>query len=107
MKHGVLTERVGSCLQNSLGGFDSHTRLQQDYYSVMKMSTDSWIARCIIKYRMPFAVITAILYAIAILLVAFVFPDISNLWVSIFVLFSGFTASIATLGDLLVSTEDK
>ena len=31
----------------------------------------------------------------------------SNLWISIFVLFGAFTASITTLGDMLVSAEDS
>ena len=41
------------------------------------------------------------------LLVVFVFPDVSNLWVSIFVLFGAFTASVTTLGDMLVGAEDS
>ena len=59
------------------------------------------------RYRVAWAVITMMLNLLAIVLVIFVFPDVSNLWVSIFVLFSGFTASVSTLGDLLVSAEDS
>lgn len=54
---------------------------------------------------MPFAVSTSLLYAVAIVLLIVVFPDISNLWVSVFVLVSGFTASLTTVADLLVSSE--
>ena len=59
------------------------------------------------KYRVGFAVVTAVLYAVAMVLVVFLFPDVSNLWVSIFVLVSGFTASVTTLGDLLVNAEES
>jgi hypothetical protein len=44
---------------------------------------------------------------VAIATVVLVFPEVSNLWVSIFVLFSGFTASVTALGDLLVSAEES
>lgn len=57
------------------------------------------------RWRMPFAVSTSLLYAVAIVLLIVVFPDISNLWVSVFVLVSGFTASLTTVADLLVSSE--
>jgi hypothetical protein len=59
------------------------------------------------RYRIAWAVITLAANALAIGLVVFVFPDVSNLWVSIFVLFGAFTASVTTLGDMLVSAEDS
>jgi len=59
------------------------------------------------RYRISWAVITLALNALAIILVIFVFPDVSNLWVSIFVLFGAFTASVTTLGDMLVSAEES
>jgi hypothetical protein len=59
------------------------------------------------RYRITWAVITLAANALAIGLVVFVFPDVSNLWVSIFVLFGAFTASVTTLGDMLVSAEDS
>jgi len=59
------------------------------------------------RYRITWAVTTLALNALALALVVFVFPDVSNLWVSIFVLFGAFTASITTLGDMLVSAEDS
>lgn len=59
------------------------------------------------RYRISWAVTTLAANALAILLVVFVFPDVSNLWVSIFVLFGAFTASVTTLGDMLVSAEES
>jgi hypothetical protein len=59
------------------------------------------------RYRIAWAVITLAANALAIGLVVFVFPDVSNLWVSIFVLFGAFTASVTTLGDMLVSAEES
>jgi hypothetical protein len=59
------------------------------------------------RYRITWAVITLTANALAIGLVVFVFPDVSNLWVSIFVLFGAFTASVTTLGDMLVSAEES
>lgn len=58
------------------------------------------------KWRVKFAVATVLLYAVAIAILVFAFPDVSNLWVSIFVLASGFTAGLASLADLLVSAEE-
>ena len=59
------------------------------------------------RYRIAWAVITLLLNAAALALVAFVFPDVSNLWVSIFVLFGALSASVTTLGDMLVTAEDS
>ena len=59
------------------------------------------------RYRIVWAVLTLALNAIALILVVVVFPNVSNLWISIFVLFGAFTASITTLGDMLVSAEDS
>jgi len=59
------------------------------------------------RYRVTFAVVTLLVNAVALLLVVLVFPNVSNLWISIFVLFGAFTASITTLGDLLVSAEES
>jgi hypothetical protein len=67
----------------------------------------SQLVAIIKKYRISWAVLTLALNALAIMLVIFVFPDVSNLWVSIFVLFGAFTASVTTLGDMLVSAEES
>lgn len=73
----------------------------------MARKKNSKIVKAIKRYRLHFAVVTALLYFVAIALLVVVFPDVSNLWVSIFVLVSGLTASITTLGDLLVSAEES
>lgn len=67
---------------------------------------NSRLVRFIKRYRLGFAALTAALYMAAILLLVFVFPDVSNLWVSVFVLVSGLTASLTTLGDLMVNAEE-
>jgi hypothetical protein len=59
------------------------------------------------RWRIPFATVTVLLQAAAIIAVVFVFPDVSNLWVSIFVLVSGLTAGLTSLADLLVSAEES
>lgn len=73
----------------------------------MVKKRNSPLVKWIKEYRLEFAVCTALLYFIAIVFLIFVFPDVSNLWVSVFVLISGLTASITTLGDLLVSAEES
>jgi hypothetical protein len=73
----------------------------------MVKKRNSPLVKWIKEYRLEFAAATALLYVLAIVLLIFVFPDVSNLWVSIFVLISGLTASITTLGDLLVSSEES
>lgn len=63
------------------------------------------IRRFIARWELPFAVATVLLYGAAIPLVFILFPDISNLWVSLLVLFSGFTASLTALATLLKERE--
>jgi hypothetical protein len=48
------------------------------------------------RWEMAFHVTTVLIYAAAIVAVVVLFPDVSNLWVSIFVLTSGFTAAVAS-----------
>lgn len=55
---------------------------------------------------MEWAVATVLLYVFAIPFTFIVFPS-NSLWLALLVLFSGFTASITTLGDMLISAEDK
>lgn len=52
------------------------------------------------------AVVTLVLYVAAVPFTIVVFPE-NSLWLGLLVLFSGFTASLVTLGDLLVSAEDS
>lgn len=76
-------------------------------FMAIEKKRNSPLVKMIKEYRLEFAAATALLYVLAIILLIFVFPDVSNLWVSIFVLISGLTASITTLGDLLVSAEES
>lgn len=65
------------------------------------------LVKLIRKWRMVWAVFTVVLNFAAILMVLFVFPDVSNLWVAVFVLASGFTSSLTALGDMLVNAEES
>lgn len=73
----------------------------------MMRKRNSKLVDFIKRWRVEFAVATAVIYFAAILVLLFVFPDVSNLWVSIFVLASGFTAALTTLSDLLVNAEES
>lgn len=59
------------------------------------------LSRFVRRWRVPFAVITVLLQLLAVILVVVVFPDVSNLWVSVFVLLSGLATSVSALGALL------
>jgi len=56
------------------------------------------------KLTVPWCIITTLMYLIAIPLTIWVFPA-TTLLLAIFVLFGGFTASMASLGSSLVSAE--
>jgi hypothetical protein len=58
------------------------------------------------RYRLAWAWITLALYVVAVPFTIIVFPE-NSLWLGLLILFSGFTASLVTLGDLLVSAEDS
>mgnify|MGYP006198823451 CR=1 FL=1 len=62
--------------------------------------------RLVREYRMEWAVATVLLYVLAIPFTLWIFPD-NNIWLAMLVLFSGFTASVTTLGDMLISADDK
>lgn len=55
------------------------------------------------RWAIPFAIITVAFYAFALAAVIIVFPDVSNLWVSLFVLFGGLTSSLSALGALFAA----
>lgn len=59
----------------------------------------------IARWDLPFAVATVLLYGAAMPVLAFAFPDVSNLTVSILVLLSGFTASVSGLAAMLKESE--
>jgi hypothetical protein len=58
------------------------------------------------RYRVFWAWLTLALYVVALPVTVIVFPA-NSLWLGLLILFSGFTASLTTLGDLLVSAEDS
>jgi hypothetical protein len=70
------------------------------------MRKPSRTVRFIQKYRIAWAWITLVLYIAAIPFTIIIFPD-NNMWLALIVLFTGFTASLTTLGDLLVSAEES
>jgi len=55
------------------------------------------LRRFVVRWELTWYVLTAVLYAAALVLVVLVFPDVSNVWVAVFVLLGGLTASIGTL----------
>jgi hypothetical protein len=64
------------------------------------------LTKFIQEYRLLWAYVTLVLYIIAIPVTVIVFPT-NSMWLGLLVLFSGFTASLTTLADLLVSAEHK
>lgn len=72
-----------------------------------RKAPNTFLVAAIKKYRILFAVATVVFNIGALVLVVLVFPDVSNLWVSVFVLISGATASFLSLADLLVGAEDS
>lgn len=70
------------------------------------MSKPSRTVRFIQKYRVAWAWITLLLYVAAIPFTIIVFPE-NSMWLALIVLFTGLTASLTTLGDLLVSAEES
>jgi hypothetical protein len=50
---------------------------------------------------------TIAFYVVALVLVVVLFPDVSNLWVSIFVLFGSFTAAVAGMIAAIKTKNDE
>jgi len=57
----------------------------------------SRLRRFVTRWELLWHGCTVGLFGVALLLVIVLFPDVSNLWVSIFVLFGSFTAAIAAM----------
>lgn len=55
----------------------------------------SRLKQFVVKYEMVWHAATVALFALALILVVVLFPDVSNLWVSIFVLVGSATAAMA------------
>lgn len=64
------------------------------------------LVRFIKKYRMAWAWVTVALYVFAVPLTVIIFPA-NSMWLALIILFSGFTASVVTLGDMLISAEES
>lgn len=62
------------------------------------------LARFIKRYRLTWAWTTLAAYVVALPVTFFLFPA-NSLWLALLVLFSGFTASLTTVADLLVNAE--
>jgi uncharacterized membrane protein YdjX (TVP38/TMEM64 family) len=65
---------------------------------------NSTLIKWVKKLTVPWSVLTTLLYMAAIPLTIWVFPA-TTLLLAIFVLFGGFTASMAALGSALVASE--
>ena len=72
-----------------------------------KRMPTSALVKFIKRWRIKFAVMTVIFNLAALLLVAVVFPDVSNLWIAVLVLITGLTGSLTTVADLLVNAEES
>lgn len=63
----------------------------------MNARVSTKLKKFVVKYEMLWHLVTVTLFAAAILMLVFVFPDVSNLWVSIFVLVGSATAAMTGL----------
>jgi hypothetical protein len=63
------------------------------------------LARLIRRYRLAWAVVTVLLYVVAVPFTIVIFPE-NNMWLGLLVLFSGFTASMTTLAELVTDEDD-
>jgi hypothetical protein len=70
------------------------------------LARNSLLVRIIKKTMVPWYLVTTLLYMAAIPMTIFVFPS-TTLLLTIFVLFGGFTASMASLASALVSAEQE
>lgn len=65
------------------------------------------LKRFIIRWEVPFYVLAALLYIAVVPLLIFAFPDVSNLWVSIFVLTSGLLSTIGACASAIKSNDTE
>jgi len=57
----------------------------------------SALRRFVTRWEMVWHTFTLMFFAVAIALVVVLFPDVSNTWVSVFVLIGSFTAAMAAM----------
>lgn len=88
-------------------GWDASGRVRALSYnlSMRLRRKNTRLHRLITRYRLTWAWITLFLYVAAVPFTIIVFPA-NSLWLGLLVLFSGFTASLTTLADLLVNAEE-
>lgn len=71
----------------------------------MSSPTKARLKRFIIRWELWWYGLTIALYLAAMALVVVVFPDVSNLWVSIFVLVGSFTAAVSAAASAIKSND--
>ena len=65
------------------------------------------LRRFVTKYEMVWHALTIFLFGAAVVIVVFKYPDVSNLWVSIFVLVGSFTAAMTAMIAALKTRGEK
>lgn len=71
----------------------------------MRAVSSHRVRKFVARWDLPFALFTVLLYTPMLPVLWFVFPDVSNLWVSIFVIFGTWTSSVSSLATLLKERE--
>lgn len=71
----------------------------------MTTKTKQRIKAFVIKWEMRFYALSAAFYIFAVPTLAIVFPDVSNLWVTIFILISGLFATIAAAASAIKAND--
>ena len=94
-------------LTGGQGAAGSNPVIPTQYYTerMTRRRHNSPLVRVVKKYRTAWAWITVVLYVVAVPITVWVFPA-NSMWLGLLVLFSGLTASLATLADLLVNAEE-
>ena len=65
------------------------------------------LKRFVMRWEVPFYIFAAACYTGVVPLLVFAFPDVSNLWVSIFVLVSGLFSTIGACASALKSNDTE
>ena len=65
------------------------------------------IRKFVAKWDLPFAILTVVVYTLMIPILIFVFPDVSNLWLSLFVIIGTWTSAVSALATLLKESDPK
>ncbi len=73
----------------------------------MTTQTKKVLKRFVIRWELHLYVGAAIVYLAAVPTLVFVFPDVSNLWVSIFILISGLLNTLAATASAIKSNDTE